>query len=200
MKTSTLGALAVAAALAAPAQAQSPQDCFLGEVRMFAGNYEPENWRFTDGRLLPIVDNQGLFAILGTTFGGNGQTNFALPDLRGRFPLGFGPGPGLTERTLGEAAGTETVTQTVNEMAPHSHAARASSAAATHIRPQGRLLAKVEPTTAADVYGPPPADVPMAPEAIGPSGGGQPQANMPPYLAMNFIVCVQGTFPVRWPN
>jgi microcystin-dependent protein len=199
MNRSIAGALAVCAALAVPAAAQSPQDCFLGEVRMFAGGYEPENWRFADGRLLPLAQNTALFAILGTAFGGNGATTFALPDLRGRFPLGPGQGPGLTERSLGEVGGQEVVTQTVSEMAPHTHGLMAASTPATHIRPQGRVLAKVDPASPTNIYGPLP-DVQMSPLAIGAAGGGQPQVNMPPYTGLNFIICVQGLFPSRWPQ
>jgi microcystin-dependent protein len=189
-------AVALAAALAAPAAARA-QDCMLGEVRMFAGNYEPLHWMFADGRLLPIAQNTALFAILGTTYGGDGQVTYALPDLRGRFPLGFGTGPGLTPRSLGESGGEESVTQTVTEMAPHNHALLAFSGPASHIRPQGRYLAKVEPNTPMNIYSPGPPDVALSPTAIATSGGGQPQSNMPPFLGLNFLVCVEGYFPGR---
>ena len=200
MNKSILGALALAAVAAVPAAAQSPQDCFLGELRMFSGNYEPENWRFADGRILPIGQNTALFSIMGTTYGGDGRTTFALPDLRGRFPLGLGSGPGLTPRALGDVGGQEEVTQTVAEMAPHTHALLASSAPASHIRPQGRVLAKVNPIEPTNVYSPALPDVAMSSAAIGVAGSGIAQNNMPPFLGLNFIICVQGTFPSRWPQ
>jgi microcystin-dependent protein len=194
------GAFVVASATAFPAAAQA-QECFIGEVRMFAGNFAPRGWGLAQGQLLSIAQNTALFSILGTTYGGDGQTTFGLPDLRGRVPLGWGQGPGLSPRALGELAGTETVTQTAAQMPAHTHTAvvNASSGAATHIRPQGRLLAKVDPPTAANVYAPGPPDVSLAPEAvsIGISGGSQPQENMPPFLALNFIVCMEGIYPSR---
>lgn len=199
MNRSIVGALLLSAAVATPAAAQG-QECFLGEVRMFAGNYEPNNWRFADGRILPIAQNTALFSILGTTFGGDGETTYALPDLRGRFALGPGQAPGLTERQLGEMGGQEDVVQTVSEMAAHTHALQAASTPATHIRPQGRVLAKVEPVTPTNIYSAAAPDVPMSPLAIGAAGGSQPQTNMPPFLGLNFIICVQGTFPTRWPQ
>ena len=196
MKKSITGVFVIAAALALPAAARA-QECMLGEVKMFAGNFAPQNWALAQGQLLSIAQNTALFSILGTTYGGNGQTTFALPDLRGRFPIGWGQGPGLTERFLGEQGGTETVTQTVSQMAPHNHAARASSVAGTHIRPQGRMLAKVNPNTGENIYGEGPADVSLAPDVIDASGGGQPQENMPPFLGLNFIICMEGIFPSR---
>jgi microcystin-dependent protein len=199
MKTLMRGAFAVAAALAVPssAQAQSPQDCFLGEVRMFAGNFAPQGWALAQGQIMAIAQNTALFSILGTTYGGNGQTTFALPDFRGRVPLGPGQGPGLTNRDLGEMGGDEAVVQTVSELAPHNHLARANSKPATHIRPQGRIWAKVDPVAVVNAYSEAPSDSDMAPDAISPTGGGQPQQNMPPYLGINFIVCLEGTFPSR---
>ena len=195
MKTTRI-AVALTAALALPAAARA-QDCMLGEVKMFAGNFEPLNYMFADGRILPIAQNTALFSILGTTYGGNGQTTYALPDLRGRFPLGMGSGPGLTPRFLGETGGEEAVTQTVQEMAPHNHAMQAVSLPASHIRPQGRYLAKVEPNTPINVYHAGPPDVALAPNAITVAGGGQPQDNMSPYTGLNFIICVYGVFPSR---
>jgi microcystin-dependent protein len=195
MKTTRI-AVALAAALALPAAARA-QDCMLGEIKMFAGNFEPRNYMFAHGQLLPIAQNTALFSILGTTYGGDGQTTFALPDLRGRFPLGFGQGPGLTDRQLGEMGGEETVTQTVQQMAPHNHSMLAVSAPASHIRPQGRYLAKVEPNTPQNIYHAGPPDVALSPTAITVAGGGQPQDNMSPYTGLNFIICVYGIFPSR---
>jgi microcystin-dependent protein len=199
MKRSIVGAFAVAV-LGLPGAARA-QECYIGEIRMFAGNFAPRGYALAQGQLLSIAQNTALFSILGTTYGGNGQTTFALPDLRGRAPIGTGQGPGLSSRDLGEVGGTETVTQTVTEMAAHTHpaTARAASAPATHIRPQGRVLAKVDPTTVANVYAAGPADVDMAPDAlaVGAAGGSQPQPNMSPFLGINFIVCMEGIFPPR---
>ena len=196
MKRPILGAAVFAAAALAPVPA-SAQDCTLGEVRMFAGSFEPRPFVFADGRLLLISQNTALFSILGTQYGGNGQTTFALPDLRGRFPLGAGDGPGLTPRTEGELAGVEQVTQTVSQMPAHTHALMAASTPATHIRPQGRVLAKVDPIEPTNIYAAAP-DMAMSPAAITPTGGSQPQDNMPPFLGINFIICVEGIFPSRW--
>jgi microcystin-dependent protein len=196
MKRLIPGALLCAAVLT-PATARA-QECTLGEVRMFAGNFEPRPFVFADGRLLSIAQNTALFSILGTTYGGNGQTTFALPDLRGRFPLGTGHGPGLTPSLLGEMAGVEQVTQTVSQMPVHTHTLMAVSTPASHIRPQDRVLAKVEPNQPINIYSPGPPDVAMSPAAITPAGGSQPQENMPPYLGMNYIICVEGIYPSRW--
>ena len=200
MKRLMTGVFAVAAAMAAPAGANA-QECFIGEMRMFAGNFAPRGWGLAQGQLLPIAQNTALFSILGTTYGGNGQTTFALPDMRGRAPVGWGQGPGLTNRSLGEVGGTETITQTINQMPMHSHvaAANATSAAATHIRPQGRMWARADPNAVVNIYAAGPADVPMADGSVtvGAAGGSQPQENMPPFLGMNFIVCMEGIFPSR---
>ena len=200
MKRLMAGVFVAAAALAGPSAADA-QEAFLGEIRMFAGNFAPRGWALAQGQILPIAQNTALFSILGTTYGGNGQTTFALPDFRGRAPVGWGQGPGLSNRDLGEQGGTETNTQTINEMPMHTHTAvaTASSAPGTHIRPQGRLLAKVDPNTGPNIYTPGPGDVALAPEAvtIGPAGGSQPQNNMSPYLGMNFIICLEGIFPSR---
>ena len=184
----TLGLLAASAAEA--------QDCFLGEMRMFAGNFAPRGWALAAGQILPISQNTALFSILGTTYGGNGQTTFALPDLRGRFPIGTGQGPGLTDRQLGEQGGQETVTLTSSEMPIHDHPLVGTNTAATHARPLGRTLAKFTPVTTFG-YADATPDAPMSTGSIGVSGGGQPHANMPPFLGLTFIICLEGTFPSR---
>jgi microcystin-dependent protein len=196
MKRLISGALLCAAVLT-PAVARA-QECILGEVRMFAGNFEPRPFVYADGRILSIAQNTALFSILGTMYGGNGQTTFALPDLRGRFPLGTGQGPGLTPRNVGEMAGEEQVTQTVAEMPIHTHTLMALSTPASHVRPQARVLAKVKPNEPMNIYAPGPPDVAMSPEAITPAGGSQPQQNMPPFLGMNYVICIEGIFPSRW--
>jgi microcystin-dependent protein len=194
MKTFTrTGMLAVAVALAA-GRAQA-QDCMLAEVKLFAGNFAPKNYAFAAGQIMAISQNTALFSLLGTTYGGNGQSTFALPDLRSRVPIGAGQGPGLSNYVIGQEGGAETVTETVAQMAPHTHVMRASSADATHIRPQGRVLAKVVPADGPDIYNPGPADSDMAPGTVSSTGGGQPQPNVPPYLGMNYIICIAGIYP-----
>src|SRR5262245_44323807 len=189
-----LASLAVGGTLAtSPAQAQ---DCMLGEVKMFAGNFAPRAYAFAQGQLLPIAQNTPLFSILGTTYCGNGQTTFALPDLRGRAPVGVGTGPGLSPRDLGEVAGTETVTMLLSQMPAHNHALIGTNDPATHARPLNRTLAKVTPTTTL-TYAEVVPDAPMNPGSIGVAGGNQPFGILNPYLGINFIICMEGIFPSR---
>jgi microcystin-dependent protein len=190
-----VGVLALAAMGISSGRAAA-QDCMIGEVKMFAGNFAPKSWALAQGQIMAISQNTALFSILGTTYGGNGQTTFALPDLRSRFPIGVGQGAGLSDYVEGQQGGVETVTQTVNEMAPHNHLLQVSSLPGTHIRPQGRVLAKVEPNTGPNIYIDTP-DMTMKPEAITTTGGGQPQTNVPPYLGINFIICLEGIYPSR---
>ena len=195
--TTAVSAALLVSVIGGRAYGQEPPPCLIGEVRMFAGNFAPRNWALAEGQVLPIVGNEAVFSLVGTYYGGDGRTTFALPDFRGRGPVGMGQGPGLTNRNPGDRGGEETVTQTVDTLAPHTHVVRAYSGLATHIRPQDRLPAKVNPTTAAEIYSPGPADVSMSPAMIASAGGGQPQNNMPPYLGISFIICVQGDFPQR---
>jgi microcystin-dependent protein len=167
-------------------------DPFLAELRLSGFNFPPRGWAFCDGQLLPINQNQALFALLGTVYGGNGLTTFALPDLRGRVPVGFGSGPGLSERTLGEVGGHETVTLASNQLPAHSHALTATTDLASDSSPAGGLLA------GGGSYGPPgSALVELATGAIGASGGDQPHDNMQPYLVLNWIIALVGIFPSR---
>ncbi|HEY8876941.1 MAG TPA: tail fiber protein [Roseateles sp.] len=168
-------------------------DPFIGEIRLFAGNFAPRDWAFCNGQLMSIAQNTALFALVGTTYGGNGQTTFALPDLRGRVPVHMGQGPGLTPRTQGEMAGSETVTLLSSQMPAHSHALRASTAAASGSSPAGALLG----STSVNSYDSSAAGVPMAPGAIGNSGGSQPHNNMAPTLTLNYIIALAGIFPSR---
>jgi microcystin-dependent protein len=195
-----VGAFAFVAALALAPQAQA-QDCYIGEVRMFAGNFAPRGYALAQGQLLSIAQNTALFSILGTMYGGNGQTTFGLPDLRGRYPIGTGQGPGLSPYVEGQMGGTESVTLLSTQMPAHTHTVtlRASSSPATHIRPQGRVLAKVDPNATVNVYTPGPTDVDLAPDAAAASvaGGSQPFSIMPPHMGINFIVCMEGIYPSR---
>lgn len=167
---------------------------FVGEVRIFGGNFAPTGWAFCDGQLLSIVSNTALFSLLGTRFGGNGTTTFGLPDLRGRTPIGSGQGPGLTTRIAGQAMGSESHTLTTPETPAHTHALRAASSNGTTDRPAGQVMAR----SAAGIphYGPT-ADVNLAAAAVGTSGGGQPHNNMQPYLTLNYIIALQGIYPPR---
>ncbi len=167
---------------------------FVGEIRMFAGNFAPRDWAFCDGQLLAISQNDALFSLLGTTYGGDGQTTFGLPDLRGRVPLHEGTGPGLSERQLGSKGGAETETLTVNELASHTHDFRASTAAATGAAPQGNVLAE---GVGVNFYKSADQDEAMAPGAVATTGGSQPHSNLMPTLCVNFIIALFGIYPSR---
>jgi microcystin-dependent protein len=168
-------------------------DAFLGEIRIFAGNFAPVNWEFCAGKILPIANNEALYSLIGTTYGGDGRSTFQLPDYRGRIVAGQGTGPGLSPRVLAQRFGSPTVTLTADTMPTHNHPLHASSAAAgTDTNPTGRILAKGTPTyytATADANTDYPAD------AIQHFGGDQPHENMMPYMAINHIICVYGIFP-----
>lgn len=158
---------------------------FLGEIRLFSMAFAPKGWAFCDGQLLPITENEALFSILGTTYGGNGTSTFALPDLRGRVPLHAGNGV-----TIGQALGQESHTLAVTELPEHTHTVQGSPAAGTSTLPAGNVLA----ASAGDVYAQPGgATVALAQTA--PSGGGQAHENRQPYLTTNFCIALQGIFP-----
>ena len=199
------GASACFAAMGVTTSA-SAQECFIGEVRMFAGNFAPRNWALTDGQLLPISSNTALFSILGTTYGGDGRTTFALPDLRGRVSVHPGTGPGLTPRSLGQKSGSETNTLNVNQLPSHNHTAsttstlKATTAGGTTEIPTGNVLADDGNDR---IYAAGPANTDMGASAIESSttvnnnGGGQAVNNMQPWLGINHIICLQGIFPSR---
>jgi microcystin-dependent protein len=172
---------------------------FLGEVRMFAGNFAPKGWAFCNGQVLPIAQNPALFSILGTTYGGNGQTTFALPDLRGREPMHWGAGPGLTSRTLGEASGTESVTLISSQMPTHTHELGASSNQGDQFSPSGTVPAVLVNSSTGqpeNAYSGAP-NTTMAPQSVTLSGGSQPHDNMAPFLCLSFIIALEGIFPSR---
>lgn len=164
---------------------------YVGEIRLFAGNFAPVGWMFCQGQTLSIAENEVLFQLIGTTYGGDGQTTFALPDLSGRVPVHQGVGPGGSSRILGELGGTETVTLLASQMPVHTHAMRASTAAATGSAPGGALLA----STAVASYDTGAAATAMAGGAVGPAGGNQPHDNMAPTLALSYIIALFGIFP-----
>jgi len=174
------------------------QDPFIGEVRMFAGNFAPRGWALCDGQLLPIAQNTALFSILGTTYGGDGRTNFALPDLRGRVPVHAGQGPGLSNKPLGSRGGSETVTLTINQMPVHHHLAQlnADSTVAVSDRPAEGLPARNAAAT--PQYGTVAnTNLNNAAITINNAGGSQAHPNMQPYITINYIIALQGIFPSR---
>jgi microcystin-dependent protein len=167
-------------------------DPYIGEIRMFAGNFPPVGWEFCDGRELPIAENDALFQLIGPTYGGDGQQTFALPNLQSRLPLHAGQGPGLSNRVLAEQGGTETVTLTVQQIPAHSHRGGGSSAGATSASPAGAVAASA-PNSPYLAGGSSPVD--MKAGLVEESGGSQPHENLPPYLAVNFIISLFGIYP-----
>lgn len=165
---------------------------YIGEIRMFAGNFAPVGWAFCDGQLLPISENDTLFNLIGTTYGGDGQNTFALPNLCGRLPLHQGTGPSGVTHILGEFAGVESVTLTTQQIPNHTHALIASTDGANTPNPGTNLLS--EPITATPYYQDVPA-TPLSAQAIAPIGGSQPHENMQPYLAVSFIISLFGIYP-----
>lgn len=169
---------------------------FIAQIMMFGGNFAPRGWALCNGQILPIAQNTALFSLLGTTFGGNGQTTFALPDLRGRVPVHPGSGPGLTPRTLGEVSGSESVTLNTTQMPAHSHSLTCNTSSANQAAAVNNVLAE-ESNSATQIYSNSAPNGIMNPASIGPSGGNQPHANMQPFVCVNFIIALEGIFPSR---
>ncbi|ACE85235.1 phage tail protein [Cellvibrio japonicus] len=166
---------------------------FMGEVRVFAGTFAPQQWSLCNGQLLPISQNDALFALLGTTYGGDGVSTFALPDARGRTPVGLGQGPGLANRILGEKYGTETVTLLSANLPAHTHTVSVSDTTANQTAPDNNLPGNAPhylPSTTT-----PTNTGTLHPLAISSVGGNQPHENMMPFLCLSFIICLQGLFP-----
>lgn len=170
-------------------------EAYIGEVRMVASNFAPTGWMLCDGSLLPISQNTALFSLLGTNFGGNGTTNFGLPDLTQRMPMHAGQGPGLSGYAVGEMGGETTHLLTQPEMPVHNHTLQASPAMPTFNAANGHVMAKV--TSATPPYHDPANLAPAMPAMLQSSGASQPHNNRQPYLAVQFIICVQGIFPQR---
>jgi microcystin-dependent protein len=160
---------------------------FVAEIRIMSFGYAPRGWAMCNGQLLPINQNQALFSLLGTTFGGNGQTNFALPDLRGQTPIHVGSG-----HVLGEKGGAQSITLSISQLPTHTHVAQASSAVGNAFVPLNNLLAKVE---GVDAYQPPTNLVAMSPSTITNTGGSQAHLNMQPFLVLTFCIALTGIFP-----
>ena len=165
---------------------------FVAEIRIFAGNFAPRSWAFCDGQLLPIAQNTALFSLIGTTYGGDGRTTTGLPNLQGRAPMHPGRGPGLTTRRLGEKGGVETVTLTTAQMPNHNHRLVAdgedgeSTAAASQVVGAGN-----------DMFAPAENLVDMAAQSLTAQGGGGAHNNLQPFLSLNYIIALQGTYPSR---
>jgi len=169
-------------------------DGVIGTIILFGGNFAPRNWAFCQGQLLSIAANTALFSILGTTYGGDGRTTFALPDLRGRVPLSAGQGPGLSNHTLGQQGGAETVTLQVTQIPAHNHtvAPLAKNGGGDDTSPTNKFMA----TASTDLY----ADANNTNMGASPSsmtGGGGAHNNMQPFLALNYVICLNGIFPSR---
>ena len=169
-------------------------DPFVAEIRIFPFNFAPKGWAWCNGQLLPISQNTALFSLLGTTYGGDGKSTFALPDLEGRAPMHPGQGPGLSLHDLGEQGGSDTVTLLESEIPAHSHALRASlDDADLRIPTANRSLAKAS----TNIYAPGAPNTLMAAQGLPPAGGDQPHNNLQPYLTFYFNIALQGVFPPR---
>lgn len=167
-------------------------DPYIGEIRAFPYHYAPRGWAECNGQLLPISSNTALFQIIGTTYGGNGSTNFALPDLQARIPMGQGQGPGLSPRTIGEKGGTDTVTLRPAEMPSHSHDFNASGELASERQPAGQVFAQGDGISAfATVQQPTYLD----PRVLSSAGNSAPHNNLMPFLTFRFCMAIQGEFP-----
>lgn len=188
-----VAALALGLALLAPRPAQAQWEPFLGQLMLVGFNYCPNGWMEANGQLLSIAQDTALFALLGTTYGGDGKVTFGLPDLRGRAPIHEGQGPGLTNRVLGEASGQEQVTLHSSQMPAHAHALLGTTAAADAASPTNAALATKVRTTVYKAGGTP--NTLMQGGSVGPAGGSQPHENMPPYLVMKWCIAVEGIFP-----
>jgi microcystin-dependent protein len=177
-------------------------DQFVAEIRIFPFNFAPTGWATCDGQLMPISQNTALFSLLGTYYGGDGKSTFALPNLQGSAAMHSGQGQGLSERFLGEMSGSDSVTLLTSEIPFHTHTAQISNATATLAAPAGNVPARIAYSTGTQngtgvAYSSNAPTVQMAPEALAASGGGLPHNNLQPYLVLTFCIAMQGIFPQR---
>jgi microcystin-dependent protein len=178
---------------------------FIGQIMMFGGNFAPRGWAHCDGQLLPISNYAALFSIVGTTYGGDGRSTFALPDLRGRLPMHPGNGPGLSTRRAGEKSGTESVTLNAEQLPNHSHTISVSSQQANSPDPSGRIPAQATEQSGGTGSRPQPVnaytdangDKTLRANTVASAGNNQPVNTTPPFLCVNFIIALEGTFPSR---
>lgn len=170
-------------------------DPFVAEIRIFTLDFAPRNWAFCNGQLVPVQQNTALFSLLGVNFGGNGTTNFGLPNMQGAAPMGAGYGPGLSNRRLGEKGGSETVTLVASQVPAHSHPVTGTEVSGNARSPAGG--ASLAATPGAFAAGGP-LDTALAPAAIGAAGAGAPHQNMQPFLSVNFCIALTGEYPSRW--
>lgn len=173
-------------------------DPFVAEIRIFPFNFAPKGWAFCDGQLLPLSQNTALFSLLGTTYGGDGKSTFALPDMQGNAPMHPGQGPGLSLHDLGETGGSEFVTLLESEIPSHSHGMMAANLPSDQAAPTPtRSMARSINAFAYVAGSPTPALVQMNAQTLAPAGGDQPHNNMQPYLTLNFCIALQGVYPPR---
>lgn len=168
---------------------------FVGEIRMFAGNFAPRGWAFCDGQLLAVSQNDALFSLLGTIYGGDGRTTFGLPELRGRIPIHAGSGPGLSSRQLGAKGGAEKVSLTVNQLPSHTHQMKASSDSGSAASPNNSTVGRTANFDLFRANGTP--GVNMSTNAIPNVGGGQSHTNLQPFLCIHFVIALLGIYPSR---
>jgi microcystin-dependent protein len=181
-----------------PKEETNMAEPFLGEIRIFAGDFVPEGWALCNGQLLPIAQNPALYSLISTTYGGDPRTNFALPNLQGSAPLMAGQGSGLTNRTISERGGSTTVTLTQSQMPAHVHQVSASSNTGTVISPANSVWGVASVTRGQKLYSQNAGTAPlMRKDAFGSNGENQPHNNVPPYLVLNFIIALKGLFPTR---
>lgn len=175
-------------------------DAYVGEIRIFAGNFAPKGWALCNGQLLPIAQNSALFAIIGVQYGGDGKTTFALPNLMGKAAMHQGQGQGLSNRMVGQQVGTPTVTLLQSEMPAHTHTSQAVNAVGNLNEAQGNIWGQAKPPSRTspqpNLFAAQP-NVTMSPIALAPAGSSMPHNNMQPFIAQNFIICLDGEFPSR---
>ena len=194
IRTAAVWVLTLMVLLGSARSAAAQAEPFIGEIRWVAFTFAPRGWAECNGQLLPILPNTTLFSLIGTVYGGDGVTNFALPDMRGRMPMHAGQGPGLTNREQGEPAGAETATLTLAQLPAHSHDLKATNTEANVNSPTANLPATKQRVA---LYASGPADTTMSPLTIAQTGGSQPHNNMPPYLVVKCIIATEGIFPSR---